>query len=99
MPGVCPYILSPAFLLKVNPEYVSCLIQINVDDKQWVSDSPYLHAFDRLDEVHHQIDENSLLTKMQETGYKDILQARVPLPNGKALIRIDFRKECKKDRL
>ena len=75
---------------KVNPEYVSCLIQINVDDKQWVSDSPYLHAFDGLDEVHHQMDEDSLLTKMQEIGYKDILQARIPLPNGKAFIRMDF---------
>ena len=75
---------------KVNPEYVSCLIQINVDDKQWVSDSPYLHAFDGLDEVHHQMDEKSLLAKMQEIGYKDILQSRIPLPNGKAFIRMDF---------
>ena len=75
---------------KVNPEYVSCLIQINVDDKQWVSDSPYLHAFDRLDEVHHQMDEKSLLAKMQEIGYKSILQTRIPLPNGKAFIRMDF---------
>ena len=75
---------------KVNPEYVSCLIQINVDDKQWVSDSPYLHAFDGLDEVHHQMDQESLSTKLQEIGYKDILQARVPLPNGKAFIRMDF---------
>jgi len=75
---------------KVNPEYVSSLIQINVDDKQWVSDSPYLHAFDGLVEVHHQMDEDSLLTKMQEIGYKDILQARIPLPNGKAFIRMDF---------
>ena len=75
---------------KVNPEYVSCLIQINVDDKQWVSDSPYFHAFDGLDEVYHQMDEKSLLTKMQEIGYKDILQSRIPLPNGKAFIRMDF---------
>ena len=75
---------------KVNPEYVSSLIQINVDDKQWVSDSPYLHAFDGLVEVHHQMDEDSLLTKMQEIGYKDILQSRIPLPNGKAFIRMDF---------
>ena len=56
----------------------------------WVSDSPYLHAFDGLDEVHHQMDEDSLLTKMQEIGYKDILRARIPLPNGKAFIRMDF---------
>ena len=41
---------------------------------------------------HHQMDEKSLLTKMQEIGYKDILQARIPLPNGKAFIRMDFLK-------
>ena len=29
---------------KVNPEYVSCVIQLNTDDKPWVSDSPYLHV-------------------------------------------------------
>ncbi len=78
---------------KVKPEYVSCLIQINVDDNQWVSDSPYLHAFDRLDQVHHQMDEKSLATKMQKIGYKGILQTRTQLPNGKAFIRMDFQKE------
>ncbi len=77
-------------ICKVSPQYVSCVIQINTDDKQWVSDSPYLHAFDRLDEVHHQMDENLLRTKMMEIGYKGILQTRTPLPNGKALIRMDF---------
>lgn len=77
---------------KVNPEYVSCVIQINTDDKQWVSDSPYLHAFDRLDEVHHQMDENSLSARMLEIGYIDLLQTRISLPNGKALIRIDYKK-------
>ena len=80
-------------ICKVNPEYVSCVIQINLDDKQWVSDSPYLHAFDRLDEVHHQMDENSLSIKMHEIGYKDILHTTTPLPNGKALVRVDFLKE------
>ena len=82
---------------KVNPEYVSYLIQINVDDKQWVSDSPYLHAFDGLDEVHHQMDEKSLLAKMQEIGYKNILQTRIPLPNGKAFVRVDFLKNLLSD--
>ena len=42
---------------------------------------------------HHQMDEKSLSIKMQEIGYKDILQTRAPLPNGKALIRMDFLKE------
>ncbi len=77
-------------ICKVNPQYVSCVIQINTDDKQWVSDSPYLHAFDRLNEVHHQMDEKFLLTKMIEIGYKEILQTSTPLPNGKALLRMDY---------
>ena len=50
---------------KIGPKYVSCVIQINTDEKQWVSDSPYLHAFDRLDEVHHQMEENALTDAMK----------------------------------
>ena len=78
---------------KVNPEYVSCVIQIDTDDAQWVSDSPYLHTFDRLDSVHHPVDEALLSAKMKEIGYKTVLRTRTPLPNGKALSRMDFRKE------
>ena len=78
---------------KIDPEYVSCVIQINTDEAQWVSDSPYLHAFDRLDEVHCQMEENALITSMKDTGYRIILNESDPLPNGKALQRIDFIKE------
>ncbi|SHI21818.1 hypothetical protein SAMN02745229_02108 [Butyrivibrio fibrisolvens DSM 3071] len=78
---------------KVDPEYVSCVIQINTDDEQWVSDSPYLHAFDRLDEVHHQMEEDSLSAVMLESGYNNIFKTKVQLPNGKALVRLDFQKE------
>lgn len=31
----------------VCPKYVSCIIQINIDDS-WVSGSPYIHVFIRL---------------------------------------------------
>lgn len=78
---------------KIDPEYVSCVIQINTDEAQWVSDSPYLHAFDRLDEVHCQMEENELITAMEKSDYRIILNESEPLPNGKALQRIDFRKE------
>lgn len=78
---------------KIDPEYVSCVIQINTDEAQWVSDSPYLHAFDRLDEVHCQMEENALIAAMKKTDYRIILNESEPLPNGKALQRIDFRKE------
>lgn len=78
---------------RIDPKYVSCVIQINTGDAQWVSDSPYLHAFDRLDEVHCQMEENALITSMKDTGYRIILNESDPLPNGKALQRIDFIKE------
>ena len=77
----------------VGPQYVSCVIQINTDTEQWVSESPYIHAFDKLDEVHHQMEENELETAMNEVGYSVIKHTREELPNGKALVRIDFLKE------
>ena len=67
-----------------------CVIQINTDEKAWVSESPYLHAFDSLDSIHHQMDEAALIQVMKETGYNRILQASGSLPNGKALVRVDF---------
>lgn len=78
---------------RIDPKYVSCVIQINTGDAQWVSNSPYLHAFDRLDEVHCQMEENALIASMKDTGYRIILNESDPLPNGKALQRIDFIKE------
>ena len=77
-------------ILQAKPEYVSCVIQINTDDKNWVSDSPYLHAFDRLDEVHHQMEEQALEAAMKEIGYCKIVSHSYGLPNGKALLRLDF---------
>ena len=90
------YIGYPAFqraVKQTGAEYVSCVIQINTDTKNWVSDSPYLHAFDRLDEVHHQMEENALTAAMEEIGYTEILREAHPLPNGKALVRLDYCKE------
>ena len=79
-------------VLQTAPEYVSCVIQINMNEEQWVSESPYLCAFDRLDEVHHQMEEKALTAAMEEIGYSLILQESYPLPNGKALVRLDFKK-------
>lgn len=74
---------------QVQPKYVSCIIQINVDDS-WVSDSPYIHAFDDLDKVHHQMGEGSLIQTLIDIGYKRIAQKEKPLPNGKKLVQLDF---------
>ena len=89
------YIGYPAFqnvVLQVRPVYVSCVIQINADTGNWVSDSPYLHAFDRLDEVHHQMEESALTAAMEAIGYENTLRDAVSLPNGKALVRLDYQK-------
>ena len=47
-------------VLKSRAKYVSCIIQINTNEETWVSHSPYLHAFDGLDAVHHQMEEKAL---------------------------------------
>lgn len=75
----------------VNPKYVSCIIQINMENN-WVSDSPYLHVFDELDQVHHQMKEHALEKTMLEIGYYAIQTLECMLPNGKKLVQIDFEK-------
>ena len=80
-------------VLQTAPEYVSCVIQINTDEEQWVSESPYLRAFDRLDEVHHQMEEKALTVAMNDIGYSLILKETYPLPNGKALMRVDYKRK------
>lgn len=76
-------------VLAVEPKYVSCAIQINTDEG-FVSDSPYLHVFDRLEEVHHQMEEHALSQAMDAIGYRQILREEAGLPNGKKLVRLDF---------
>ncbi len=73
----------------VKPQYVSCIIQINTGES-FVSDSPYLHAFDCLDKVHHQMEETELITCMKMIGYGTEQIIERELPNGKKFVRIDF---------
>ena len=73
----------------VKPQYISCIIQINLTDS-FVSDSPYIHAFDCLDEVHHQMEKDNLINGMQEIDYKMQKVSEKLLPNGKKFVRIDF---------
>ena len=74
----------------VGPRYVSCVIQINTGQGEWVSDSPYLHAFDGLDAIHCQMEPAALTARMAQIGYREILRACTPLPNGKQLLRLDY---------
>lgn len=73
----------------VNPKYVSCMIQINTEE-HWVSDSPYLHVFDGLEQVHHQMEEQALKNAMLEIEYHATRTLEHILPNGKKLVQIDF---------
>ena len=82
-----------AAVKQAGARVVSCVIQINPEEEgNWVSDSPYLHAFDRLDEVHHQMNEDGLAAAMREAGYRQGLREEAGLPNGKKLVRLDFEK-------
>lgn len=71
------------------PRWVSCVIQKNVDDS-FVSDSPYLHVFDGIAELHTDIDARALTTAMEDIGYRAVLTETEALPNGKRLLRLDF---------
>ena len=77
-------------ILKTGARYVSCIIQINTDEESWVSDSPYLHSFDGLDAVHHQMEEQSLVMAMNEIGFDLLKKDAMPLPNGKKIVMLDF---------
>lgn len=76
---------------KVNPKQVSCVIQINTGDG-FVSDSPYLHAFDGIESVHNQIDEDGLVNEMKQIDYSLCGKNEEKLPNGKKLLMLDFSK-------
>ena len=76
---------------QVDPKYVSCIIQINIENN-WVSDSPYLHVFDDLEQIHHQMEEHVLKNTMYEIGYHPIKTLEYLLPNEKKLVQIDFEK-------
>ena len=72
----------------VSPRYISCAIQVNIDG--FVSDSPYIHVFDHLDDVHRQITEHELDITIADIGYCGILKKGYELPNKKKLLRLDY---------
>lgn len=74
---------------RVKPQYVSCGIQINAGE-EFVSESPYLHVFDGLNSIHHQMETVELLGHMSDIGYQHLSAIEYPLPNGKMLVKIDF---------
>lgn len=76
---------------EIKPKYVSTVIQINTDDR-FVSDSPYLHVFDKLDCIHHQMDEISLSESMNNIHYQLIEKEEGLLPNRKKLVQLNYKR-------
>lgn len=73
----------------VAPGRVSCVIQLNTDSG-FVSQSPYLHVFDGLSRVHHQLSEEGMQTALQQVGYRQVFRRAIPVPGGKTLLRLDY---------
>ena len=73
----------------MSPRFISIIIQIN-EQEGFVSESPYIHAFDRVLEVHHQMEEAKLTEELVRVGYSKISREDIPLPNGKKFVRVDF---------
>lgn len=76
-------------LSKNFPQYVSCVIQKN-PDINFVSDSPYIKAFDEISLLHKDIEKASLVKAMNTIGYSLIFSEEYLLPNMKKFIRLDF---------
>lgn len=85
------YACFQSIIHRVKPAYITCVIQINEED-HFVSESPYLHAFKQLDTIHNEITRKSLIKAMKDINYDSILNMEEPLPNGKKLLRLDFKR-------
>lgn len=68
-------------IAQVDPACVSCAIQVNLDHS-FVSDSPYLHVFDGLDAVLHEVDAQGLTDAMARVGYRLTGRHPIPCPMG-----------------
>ena len=69
---------------------LSCVIQRN-DAEGFVSSTDYSSSFDALASVSSDIDPDSLTAAMSHAGFLVLGRCNYPLPNGKALLRQDFR--------
>ena len=69
---------------------------IKLDDYNWVSDSPYLHAFDRLDEVHFQMEEQELKKTIGQIVFEVIFFSLKWNDDNNIEINADFRVSYKK---
>jgi hypothetical protein len=69
---------------------LSCVIQRN-DSESFVSSTNYASSFDALASVSSDIDPEALESALSDAGFEALERCEYPLPNGKTLIRQDFR--------
>jgi hypothetical protein len=68
---------------------LSCVIQRN-DTEGFVSSTDYSSSFDGLASVASDVEPETLASKMADAGFAALDSCEYPLPNGKALVRLDF---------
>ena len=66
---------------------------MNTDDS-FVTKSPYIHVFDDLEQVHHEINADGLTAAMKNIGYRLTDESEQVLPDGKKLLKLDFEYCC-----
>ena len=71
---------------------LSCVVQRN-DAAGFVSSTDYASSFDGLASVSSDIDPEALDFAMSDAGFIALGRWEYPLPNGKTLVRQDFRPE------
>jgi hypothetical protein len=69
---------------------LSCVVQRN-DGEGFVSSTDYASSFDALASVSSDIEPETLISAMSVQGFVGLGRCEYPLPNGKALVRQDFR--------
>jgi hypothetical protein len=69
---------------------VSCVIQFN-DAQGFVSSTPDASAFDGLATVASDVEPDALAALMSAVEFACVGSGEYPLPNGKTLVRLDFR--------
>jgi hypothetical protein len=68
---------------------ISCVIQLNPDGTS-VSQSGFEHVFEGIADQREEENEELIVLKMDETGFKLNGRMTYDLPNGKQFVRLDF---------
>lgn len=84
--GICAFV---SHARKCGAEFISCVIQKN-NGADFVSSSPFISEFDGVSALHRDIEAEKLTEAMYNDGFFPRPALEYGLPNGKALLRLDF---------